>query len=349
MIDMFQNLLIKLGQSSILSFMLTLILVKMAYAFQWFDKDPHHLKGESRPAVASYGGVAVYLSFWISSFFSMPQMLGMARYQWLWFSSTLILVVGIVDDTIELSPLKKSLGILLAANLVYFMSGIEFSSRILPANLPWFFEFIPYLATIIWIFFVTNAINILDGLDGVASSVTLVSLVTLTLTTFFFSRSMQVILLILLVNLIGAVLGFLPHNLPSAKIYLGDTGSLFVGFMYGALSVTSLKNASLYSLLIPVIIYMLPIFDVTYAMIRRLLTGKSIAKGDREHLHHRLQQFGLKDGQVLGMMVGITMVFSLIAICSHLWPQYRWIWLVLTGSMILILMVVMKISGRKRK
>lgn len=323
--------------------------MKLAYKFQWLDKDPHHIKTEEDKGVASYGGVSIYLSFWISSVLAMPQILGLVRYQWLWIASTLVLFVGIIDDVIELSPMKKSLGIFLAVNLVYFMSGIEFSSRILPGDLPWFFGFIPYLATVVWIFFVTNAINILDGLDGVANSVTVISLFTLTLITFFFARSMQLILLLLLVNLIGSIIGFLPYNLPPAKIYLGDTGALFIGFMYGTLSVTSLKNASLYSLLIPVIIYMLPIFDVTYAMIRRYFSGKPISKGDHEHLHHRLQKFGLRDGQALALMVGMTSIFSLIAVCSYLLPQYRWIWIFLTGSVIVILMILMKVLGKHSK
>lgn len=339
---MLQNFLSLFLQVAVFSSVLTYGLTKLARKLKWLDKDPHGIQEGTYAPVATHGGLAIFLSFWLGAFLFIPQLAFIATYRWLFVASLMILILGIVDDRLELSPLVKSLFIFLAANIVYFYAGIEFSSRLLPEGMPHIFSMLPYLATMAWIYFVTNAINIIDGTDGLAGSVSLISLSTLALTTYLFSRSLQITLLTLLLILVAAILGFLPFNWPPAKIYLGDTGALFIGFMYATLSVNSLKNASLYSLIVPVIIYMFPLFDITYAMFRRLIKRQPIGKGDREHLHHRLLGFGFSKKQVVWSVIAVTSLFSVIAICSHVWPSLRWFWLGLTGSIIFLLMWVMR-------
>lgn len=335
-------------QVTLLSFVLTAVLLNIAKRRKWLDKDPHQIQVNQKK-VASYGGIAIFFSFWIGAIFTIPQLLSSSNQFWLFIASIVILIVGIVDDTIELNPIQKSLGILLAANLLYFKAGIEFSSALLPEASPLFFEILSYSATIIWIYAVTNAVNLIDGVDGLASSVSIVSLITLIITTYFFSLSIRMAFLTMLILLTGSILGFLPFNWVPARIYLGDTGALFIGFMYAALSVSNLKNASLFSLLVPVLIYMVPLFDASYAMMRRFLTNKPIGQADREHLHHRLLRFGFSKRQVVLSMICITFTFSLIAIFSHIWPNYRVIWLIVTGIILVILMVMMSKLSKQNK
>lgn len=329
-------------QVALLSFVLTTFLYKIAVNRNWIDKDPHKIHQDAEPKVASYGGIAIFVSFWLGSIFTLSQILATSQYFWLLIASGIILFVGIVDDAFELNPIQKSIGILIAANLLYFTTDIEFSSALIPNLSPFWFQILSYGATMIWIYAVTNAINLIDGVDGLASSVSLVSLITLTITTYFFSLSIRMTFFMMLIILAAAIVGFLPYNWSPAKLYLGDTGALFIGFMYAALSVSNLKNASVFSLLVPVLIYLLPLFDASYAMIRRFITRKPISMGDREHLHHRLLRFGLSKRQVVWAMIFITIIFSVIAIVSHIWPKLRLLWLLITTIVIVCLMFIMK-------
>ncbi|MBK0347958.1 undecaprenyl/decaprenyl-phosphate alpha-N-acetylglucosaminyl 1-phosphate transferase [Aerococcaceae bacterium zg-ZJ1578] len=344
---MFQKLIVPFMQVTLLSFILTTLVRHIARHFQLFDKDPHDIQKGNQTAV-SYGGVAIYLSFWIGSILTMPYLLTNPNQLWLLLASTIVLVVGIIDDAIELRPWQKTIGILVAANVLYFQAGIEFSSALLPNLDPSIFQILSYIATMLWIFGVTNAINLIDGVDGLASSVTVVSLLTLTITTYFFSLSIRMSFLMMLLLLIASIMGFLPFNWAPASIYLGDTGALFIGFMYAALSVSNLKSASLYSLLVPVLIYLLPIFDASYAMLRRILTRKAIGQADQEHLHHRLLRFGFSKKQVVYAMISFTFIFSILAIASYIWTELRFFWLLIALLVVLGLMRLMYHLSKKR-
>ncbi|MDO4431802.1 MAG: MraY family glycosyltransferase [Aerococcaceae bacterium] len=305
----------------VLSAVLTYGLIRLAHFKQWYDKDYHDIKG--RPKVPALGGVALFISFWVGIYLLLPT-LGWTR----WMSAVLIgsiiiVVTGLFDDAVELSPLQKSFGILLAANVIYFMGNITFSSQLLPHLAKDWFHVIAYMATMCWIYFVTNAVNLLDGLDGLASSVSLVSLVTLVGISYAFSRSLQVAMFMMMLVLIAAILGFLPYNWYRAKIYLGDTGALFIGFMYAVLTVSGLKNATFFALLVPIMLYVVPIFDTGYAMVRRLLTGKPVAQADNEHVHHRLLRLGIPETQVVWVMIGVTLLFSVLAVLTHIYPEWR--------------------------
>lgn len=273
--------------------------------------------------VPPLGGLAIFISFWSGFFYLFPTLLFNSSQWMLFIASSVILLTGIIDDFVVLKPYQKSIGILLAANIVYFMADIEFSTALLPAISPDVFNILSYVLTIMWIYFVTNAINLLDGLDGLASSVSIVSLLTLAITTYFFSLSIRIAFLTMLVLLAAAMLGFLPFNWYKAKIYLGDTGALFIGFMYATLTVTNLKNASFFSMIVPIILYIVPLFDTSYAIFRRLMTGRSMIERDEDHVHHRLLRLGMSEPRVVIIMLGVTSIFSTLAILSHAYPHWR--------------------------
>lgn len=276
-----------------------------------------------QPKVPEVGGIAIFISFWVGFFMLFPMLLFNSSQWSIFLASSCILLTGILDDRFNLKPYQKSVGIFIAANIIYFSAGIEFSSALLPQIQPEIFEVLSYVLTIAWIYFVTNAINLLDGLDGLASSVSLTSLMTLAVTTYFFSLSVRMALLMMLVLLATAILGFLPFNWKPAHIYLGDTGALFIGFMYATLTVSNLKNATFFSLIVPIIVYIVPLFDTSYAIFRRWMTGQSIIQRDEDHIHHRLMRLGLSETQVVMLMIGITLLFSVLAILSHYFAAGR--------------------------
>ncbi|UUX32944.1 MraY family glycosyltransferase [Fundicoccus culcitae] len=332
--------------TSILSYVFTLIITKLAYRYQWFDKDPHQIK-DSQLRIPSFGGIAIFLSFWIGVFVLFPNLLYSAEHLSLLLASIVIVITGLIDDVYELSPLKKTFGILLAANIVYFFTDVEFSSALLPVASPAVFNLVSYIATIVWIYLVTNSINLLDGLDGLASSVTATSLLSLAIITYFFSLSIRMTFLFMILLLLAAILGFLPHNWAPAKIYLGDTGALFIGFMYATLTVTNLKNASFYSLIVPVTLYAVPIFDFVYAFLRRMVNGQPVTEADQEHIHHRLLKLGLSEKKIVGLMISITLLFSGVAILANLLPSYRWLWAIVTLLMIFAMFLGMYMLSNK--
>lgn len=300
--------------------------------------------------VPPLGGIAIFISFWSSFFYLFPSLLFNSSQWMLFIASSVILITGIIDDFVVLKPYQKSIGILLAANIVYFMADIEFSTALLPVISPDVFNVLSYILTIMWIYFVTNAINLLDGLDGLASSVSIVSLLTLAITTYFFSLSIRIAFLMMLLLLAAAMLGFLPFNWYKAKIYLGDTGALFIGFMYATLTVTNLKNASFFSMIVPIILYIVPLFDTSYAIFRRLMTGRSMIERDEDHVHHRLLRLGMSEPGVVIVMLGITLIFSILAILSHAFPHWRNHILGLAIVMIIIMFISMiRLSDTPKK
>lgn len=295
----------------------------------------------------NYGGTAVFASFWLG-FFTMFPVLLFTSPQWnIFLASSIVLITGIIDDYFELKPWQKTLGILIAANVIYFYTDVAFSS-ILIADVPvWLFDTLAYVLTIGWIYFVTNAMNLLDGLDGLVSSVSTTSLITLTIMTYISSLSIRLTFIMMLVLLAAAILGFLPFNWHPAKIYLGDTGALFIGFMFATLTVYNLKNVSVFSLIVPILFYAVPLFDTSYAIIRRFLTGRSMVEKDEDHLHHRLLRQGFTVPEIVLLMIAITIVFSVFAIFSQLYHQLRWFFIFLSGGLILLLTLFM--SGLDKK
>ena len=296
----------------------------------------HYLKHKfDNNIVAGYGGSAIFVGVWVGFIFAFPNLLMTQTYLILFVATFIVLLTGIFDDYYCLKPWQKSLGILLPANLIYLFTDIEFSSVFLPHIHPVLFQILTYVLMMIWIYFVTNAINLLDGIDGLAGSITVTSLIAMIVTTISFSMSIRVVFLTLLLLLTLAILGFLPFNWYPAKIYLGDTGALFIGFMFAVLGVSNLKNATFFAMLLPLLVYMVPVFDTSYAIFRRLLSGNSIAHRDQEHLHHRLTRLGYSSPQAVRIMIGITMLFSMIGMAIQYFREYR-LWIIIITIIIVI-------------
>lgn len=181
-----------------------------------------------------------------------------------------------------------------------------------------------YILTVGWIIGITNAINLIDGLDGLSSGVCLIS--CLSLLIIFSLNGSPILAIILITALAGAIVGFLPFNFSPAKTFIGDTGSNFMGFSIAIISILGVaKTYTAIVLIAPIIVLALPIFDTLFAIVRRIVKGKSIKavmKPDKGHIHHRLMARGYSQKQAVLIMYGITAIlgmFAIILLESGIW------------------------------
>lgn len=258
------------------------------------------------------GGLTIYISFFLSAFFiistSGTQLLP------IFVGATIIVVTGMIDDLFELKPLVKVTGILAGAASVYILGDIALETMTFP-----YFGTLEFGAwqmplTLIWIVGLTNAINLIDGLDGLASGVSMIALTTMGIIGFFFLTIEEVSISIMIFILVASIAGFWPYNFQPASIFLGDTGALFLGFMIGIFSLQGLKNATLISLILPIVILGIPVTDTLFAMIRRKLNRQSISTADKNHIHHRLMSLGLSHRQTVLAIYCVSAIFSVIAL-----------------------------------
>lgn len=229
----------------------------------------------------------------------------------------IIAVMGIVDDIKALDAKTKFVIQILAAMIVVIFGDMKIGvftnpnvfSEAAYLILP---EWVSVVLTILWIVFITNAVNFIDGLDGLAAGVSAIMSVSL---VFIAVQLGEYYVAVVGVALMGACFGFLPYNFNPAKIFMGDTGSTFLGFILASLSVLGVfKSYAVISFAVPLLILGLPLFDATFAMIRRILKGQSPMTADRGHLHHRLIDMGFSQKQSVFILYVISGILGLSAI-----------------------------------
>ncbi len=168
------------------------------------------------------------------------------------------------------------------------------------------------LFTVIWIVGITNTINLIDGLDGLAGGVAFIASITIAYTAFINGRTEACMAMLAIA---GGALGFLPFNFNPAKIFMGDGGALFLGFMLAGLSVMSpMKSATMLATVVPVLVLGLPIFDTAFAILRRVINKRPIMEADKGHLHHRIMAAGLGQRRTVLTLYGISGVMGVAAI-----------------------------------
>lgn len=203
----------------------------------------------------------------------------------------IIIAVGILDDLYELSPKIKFLGQLAAAAVVV-CTGLKIDIISIPFIGDFELSFWSYIITIFWIISIINAINLIDGLDGLSAGISSISIATIGTMAFIADKSLIFTISIIL---LGSTLGFLYYNFHPAKIFMGDTGSLFLGYSIAVLSLLGLyKSVTLFSFIVPIIILGVPVFDTSFAIIRRIVNKRPISAPDKSHLHHRLLAQGFR-------------------------------------------------------
>ncbi|MDO5301454.1 MAG: MraY family glycosyltransferase [Tissierellia bacterium] len=269
-------------------------------------KDDRRMHNKPMPIA---GGLAIALAFFVSYCLFIPktkESLALA------LGSGIILLTGLYDDKYNMKARTKfALQLVAAAVLVGGGVKIDFFTNPFYGKDPLIYlQFLSIPITIFWIAGITNTINLIDGLDGLACGISGIAAVAL---MFVAHRYQQSPIAVLSAILAGSCLGFLPYNFNPAKIFMGDTGALFLGFVLAYITIEGvMKSIALIALFIPVLILGVPIFDTTFAMIRRKLSGHSIAQADKGHLHHRLLQRGLSQKKTVLSLYAVSIVFGII-------------------------------------
>lgn len=231
----------------------------------------------------------------------------------------LIVIIGIFDDIYELSAKVKFAGQLIVA-LMIVGSGLTIELITIPyvGNFELGWWSIPI--TIFWIVGITNAINLIDGLDGLAAGISAIGIATIAIIA---GTSGAMLIFTFCCILLGSIIGFLKYNFHPAKIFMGDTGALFLGYSISIISLLGLyKSVTLFSFLVPVIILGVPVFDTTFAIVRRIVNKKPISSPDKSHLHHRLLDLGLSHRATVLSIYAFGILFGVCALVvsdSTLW------------------------------
>ncbi len=299
-----------------ITFFISLLITPLIrlFAFKIGAVDKPNKRRMNQVAMPTIGGLGIFISFAFSSTVLFRNILPQPYVYKILLGALIIVVTGLIDDRKEISPKLKTLGILLACLEIYFVAGIHFSELTLPfvgtIQLGW----LALPMTILWIMAITNAVNLIDGLDGLASGVSMIALTTIGIIGYFFLHPDSLYIPMLIFILVAAIGGFFPYNFHPASIYLGDTGALLLGFMISVLSLQGLKNATLITVVTPMVILGVPITDTVFAIIRRYINNQPISSADKMHLHHRLLSLGFSHRGAVLTIYSLALLFSFIAI-----------------------------------
>lgn len=344
---MWGNIAISFLLAFIVAFMVTPYSIKAAKKIGAIDipKDDRRMR---KKAIPKLGGVAVIAGFAISLIYliSVMSIEGsinlfddnqyLKKLIGIGIGVIIITITGIIDDTKTLKPLQKLFGQVLAATV-----AVAFGVQINNIEIPYFNSLglsyeVSVVATIIWILVITNAINLIDGLDGLSSGIALISCISLLI--IFALNDSPMIAILMITSLIGALVGFLPFNFSPAKTFIGDTGSNFLGYILSIVSILGVaKTYTAVVIALPMLVLGLPIFDVTWAIIRRVIKGKSIKaifKADKGHLHHRLVANGFSQKQAVLVLYAISAALGLFAIIileSGIWKALSFLLMVIAA------------------
>ncbi|MBM7645049.1 UDP-GlcNAc:undecaprenyl-phosphate GlcNAc-1-phosphate transferase [Scopulibacillus daqui] len=292
--------------SLIVTIMATPIVKRVAIRFNFVD-NPNDRKIHKQ-AMPYLGGIAIAIGFFAGYIFLKPISPVLPAFI---LGAILILITGAIDDKWSISPKYKLLAQLIVA-IIVVSSGVSIDFITFPILGHIDFGWWSYPITIFWIVGMMNAINLIDGLDGLACGVSAIALSSMLVMAII---NAQLLAISLSVILLGSMLGFLFFNSHPASIFMGDTGSLFIGYTLSIISIIGLfKSITIFSLILPIIILAVPILDTSLAIIRRLLSGQKISSPDRSHLHHRLIDFGFSHRTTVYIIYTISFLFGLAAI-----------------------------------
>ena len=316
---MWGNIAIAFLLAFIVSFMATPYTIKIAkkVGAVSIEKGKRRMHNRQMP---KFGGPAVILGFLVSVGYLLIVMslegginlFGEEQYGKKLLGMLLGIIVlaitCIIDDIKTIKPLTKLSGQLLAAIIV-----ISFGIRIDDITLPFLpthelNEIFSYILTLGWIVGITNAINLIDGLDGLSSGIASIYFLTIGVIAMLLNNSNGLDIILTFIML-GSTLGFLVHNFNPAKIFMGDSGSMFLGYIIAVIALLGFKNITLTSFLVPMLLLAIPIMDTLFAIIRRKLKGQSIDHADKEHLHHQLLKHFSKKSSLL-VIYAINIMFS---------------------------------------
>ena len=344
---MWGNIAIAFILAFVVTFVTTPYTIKIAKKVGAVSDESEKRRAHNK-SMPKFGGPAVILGFLVSTIYLLIVMsientinlYGEFEYwkKLLGFLIGILIISAfcIVDDIKDIKPITKLTGQILGA-IVVAISGVRIEGITLPLiNIPEIHEITSVLLTIVWIIVVTNAINLIDGLDGLSSGISVISAISLLI--IFVLNGSSMISIVLITALAGALVGFLPFNFSPAKTFIGDTGSNFLGFSLSVISILgSAKTYTAAVIVLPLIVLGLPIFDTVFAVIRRLIKGKSLKavfKADKGHLHHKLVAKGFSQKQAVLILYGISAIFGIFAVIlcdSGIWKALSFLLIVIVA------------------
>lgn len=281
--------------------------MKLAYKIGAVDK-PNARKVHTK-IMPRMGGLGIYLAYIIVVLATQKMNMQLAG---LLLGSTILVVLGIFDDMKDLNAKFKLLIQVLAAVIVMaFGVRIEFMTNVFGGGAI-YLDILSLPITLLWIVGITNAINLIDGLDGLAGGIATIAALSMAVVGWIYGQYLMASMAIILA---GATMGFLRYNFHPAKVFMGDTGSLFLGFNLSVLAIMGVaKSVTFISLAAPVLVLGVPIFDTFFAILRRKMNHKPIFAADKDHLHHRLLGMGFSHRKTVLIIYAISFFLALSAI-----------------------------------
>ena len=310
---LFGYVMLALLVALVVSFLASPLVKNFAYKVGAIDV-PKDARRMHKTPIPRLGGLAIFLGFMISVILFVP-IRGDREMQSILLGAVIIVVLGVVDDIMALPAMLKFVVQIVAA-LIPTMNGVIVRAvsnpNIFSENPYWVLDWLSIPVTVLWIVAVTNSVNLIDGLDGLANGVSAISATTVLVISLIASES-QVALV--MAALVGASVGFMPYNQNPAKMFMGDTGATFLGYILATMSIQGLfKFYAVISFVVPFLILGLPIFDTAFAFTRRIAHGQSPMHADRSHIHHRLIDLGLNQKQAVATLYVISAILGLSAV-----------------------------------
>ena len=290
---------------------------RLAWRYGVLDQ-PGDRKIHTAP-MARLGGLAVFIGFclpWLGFLLLKNRVAGIFAEYWEMFWALLagglaMLLLGIYDDLKGLKATPKFI-VQTAVAVTLYYAGFKITRLTNPFGPAIELEWLSLPISVLWMVGITNAINLLDGIDGLATGVTACIAMSLALINIVYGN---VIVALLTLALAGACFGFLPFNSSPARIFLGDTGSLFMGLMLACIGILSLfKAATATFILVPVLIFGVPLFDTAAVMLGRLVRRRPLFEGDKTHVHHRLLRAGMTHKEAAFYLYAVTLLLAGVAI-----------------------------------
>lgn len=309
---MYNTYLIEIILITLITFVFTALImpymIKIAKHINAVDVPRDNRRVHTKP-IPKLGGLGIFLGFLFGYMLFGVHSIQMNS---ILIGSFIIILTGIIDDINPIKPRYKLIGQICAACAVIFYGNIMLN-EVTAFGQVFKFGIWGYPITLIFIIACINIINLIDGLDGLSGGITSIFLVTMGIIAFVQGRQATLEITLIFIML-GATLGFLLHNFNPARIFAGDTGSMFMGFIVAIVSLLGFKGAMFLSFMIPLAVLAIPILDTLFAIIRRMLKKQSIFEADKDHMHHQFLKMRFSQRQTVLIIYFINILFSAASI-----------------------------------
>lgn len=336
------NLAILFGVAGVITGAAIPIIGRICFRLGLLDMPGEHKR--HRFPTPNLGGVAIFLGFWGAAavaYHLAPIMAGELGHslRYIIIGSIIIFVTGLIDDVSNLSALVKLMA-QIAAGLILYLGGLRITVLFIPFYGPVGLGLLSLPITLVWLVGVTNSINLIDGLDGLAVGVSAIAALALLFVGIYLQLAT---VMVFTAAVMGACLVFLYFNFYPAKIFLGDSGSLFLGYLFAVISILfPIKSYATAAVFIPLVALGVPILETVLSFVRRTVTGQKFYVADNRHLFHYLAAWGLTKGQVVWMFYALSGVFAVFSGAMFIFDR-RAVFTVLVVFMVVILGLLLKL------